>query len=105
MDIFKRKKQDDLSLKPGSIWATEPEPIVDYNSVMEYLTGLSPEDYTKIMQVSNVYRQSEYEACKILGVEFTPSTFIVQPEEPDMDIAFLEEEPKPKKTGKKNAKA
>jgi hypothetical protein len=72
---------------------------------MQYLTGLSPEDYTKMMQVSAIYRQSEFEACKILGVDFEPSTFIVQPDEPDMDIAFLDIEPKPKKASKRNAKA
>jgi hypothetical protein len=102
VDLFKRKKQHDLA--PGSIWAVEPEPVVDYNSVMEYLTGLSPEDYTKVMQVSAVYRQSEYEACKILNVEFAPSTFIVQPEEPELEIPFLEDEPKRKKVTK-NGKA
>lgn len=104
MDIFKRNKSNSLDNKPGSIWDIEPPTIVDYNSVIEYLTGLSPEDYTKICQVAAIYRQSEYEASKALGVENEPSTFIVQPEEEDISLPFLEDEPKPRKVAKRNDK-
>lgn len=100
MGLFGNKKSA-LDSKPGSIWSMQPEIISGYDAAMEYLTGLSAEDYTKVMQVSSVYRQSQYEACKILGVEFEPSTFITQPDE---EIAFLDIEPKVKKASKKNAK-
>lgn len=49
---------------------------VNYSTVLDYLVGLSGDDYTKICQVAAVYRQADYEACKVLGVENEPSTFI-----------------------------
>lgn len=102
MDLFKRKKQHDLA--PGSIWATQPEPVVDYNSVVDWLTGLSSEDYDKVFKVANIYRTAEIDAALALDVKVEPSTFIVQPEEPELEIPFLEDEPKHKKVTK-NGKA
>jgi len=95
------------------------EAAVDYNSALNWLTGLSDEDYKKVCTVAEIYRKAEREAAEALGVENTPTTFIKQPEQEeltpnalastilddeDADIAdildesnFLEDEPKTSK--------
>lgn len=108
----------------------EPEQVaVDYNGAMDYLIGLSDEDYKKVCTVAEIYRKSQQDAAEALGIENTPTTFINAPvtetiqtmdgkqypvngaaqpdDDEDSDIAaildeteFLETE-SPKKAGKK----
>ena len=89
-------------------------PAVDYNSVVDWLTGLSQEDYDKVGRVVSIYRKAQGEAAEVLGVPNEPSTFINPPEpaaDPDDDIAiaFLEDEApttsKPKKGRKVTVKS
>lgn len=83
---------------------------VDYNSVVDWLVGLSDEDYEKVNQVTVIYRAANKETCRVLGVEDKPSTFIIQPEEPateddGIEAAFLgDDEPEYIKTPTKKAK-
>lgn len=102
----------------------EPEAVaVDYNSALDWLTGLSDEDYKKVCTVTEIYRKAQQEAAEALGIENQPTTFITQPEveEPadetvnktileddeDGDIAAILDEPdfletdSPKKGSKK----
>lgn len=82
---------------------------LNYNNVLEWLVGLSGDDYAKVCQVAAIYRQSDFEACKVLDVEYQPTTFIHPPEpaehkEPSLiDDLLMDDEPseKPKKTTKK----
>lgn len=104
--LFGKKKS--LNADPGKIWAIDPEPVVDYNSVMEWLVGLSGADYTKVCQVAAINRQADFESCKVLGVECEPTTFIKPPEPvtqrmsiTNADPVFLEHELKPKKKAPK----
>ena len=100
MSLFKKRKDIDADI--GRMWATEPEIVVDYDSVLEYLVGLSGDDYTKICQVAAVYREADFQANKVLGLEVQPTTFITQPTEPETitgdEPEFLEmpEKAKPK---------
>lgn len=105
MSLFsKRKKVMPALISDEELDAT----CLNYNTVLEYLVGLSGDDYTKICQVAAVYRQADFEACKVLGVENEPTTFITPPEqetEPssvgDDFIDMLEETPKAKSKSKK----
>lgn len=98
--LLGKKKDTDADI--GKLWATEPETVVDYNSVLEYLVGLSGDDYTKICQVAAVYREADYQANKVLGLEVQPTTFISLPAEPENipsdepDFLEMPEKPKPK---------
>ena len=75
---------------------------INYENVLEWLVGLSGDDYTKVCQIAAVYRQADFEAAKVLGVDNEPVTFITPPTEPDtIDQAFLDMPEKPAKTSKK----
>lgn len=66
----KRKKEQSAQLSQ----VLEPEDPVNYNSVLDYLVGLSRQDYDKLLKVSNVYREANKTAAKILGVKDDPTT-------------------------------
>lgn len=95
--LFGKKKPNQAVL--GELWDIEPE-TVNYDSVMEWLVGLSDADYDKIVLTAPVYRNANNDAAKVLGKPNEPTTFIDPPQLLDDDSpAFLEDAPKPK--GKK----
>lgn len=102
MDLFKRKNKQVL---PPLMSDDEIISLTtNYNGVIDYLTGLSAEDYQKTIKVAEIYRKAEDEAAAALGVERKPTTFINPPEVPTLDKGswldepdFLEDEPKTKK--------
>lgn len=88
---------------------TRYEEAVNYNSVVDWLCGLSDEDYARTCEVAAIYRKANADAAKALGVEVEVSSFITEPEQPDtrteeereddflndeLETAFLEDEPK-----------
>ena len=100
---------------------SEPTSEVSYNSVLDYLVGLSDDDHDKIFKVSGIYRKANKQAAEVLGVEDEPvNTIGDQPEATtaapadDDDInddeldamlnsvtdepAFIEDEPKTKRS-------
>jgi len=104
MSLFSKKNR--LAAEPNKVWETEPEQVVNYNSVVEYLVGLSGDDYTKICQVAAIYRQSDHEAMQVLGLPSEPTTFITPPQpsettEPSLDDLLIADEPPKKKKAKK----
>lgn len=91
MEIFKRKKRE---LPP----LLGDKDLIDYHSVLEWLVGLSDEDYVKVMEVAGIHRKAYKDAAAVLGSPNEPSTFIEPPAEPETDEpAFLDHEPKSKK--------
>lgn len=116
MGLFNKKKTNVFDL------LDEPdiEPAVNYNTVLDYLVGLSRYDYDKILKVSGIYRTANKEAARVLGVKDEPSTAIkeqpapeqVEPsdmlQDPDDELAaafltddepdFIETPPKAKKS-------
>lgn len=121
MGLFNKK--DSLQKKPALLFDTEEQDFVrqeaGYNEVVDYLVGLSDEDYIKVCKVAEIYRKANAEALEALGIENQPTTFIQQPEpeEPEqsedeladnflddeLDNAFLEDID-PTKDGKRPAK-
>ena len=80
MNIFKRENK---VLPP--LWAEGElaEMSVNYDSVLEYLQGLSDKDYATITKIAGIYRKANDDAAKALGTQFEPSAFIMPPTEID----------------------
>lgn len=80
---------------------------VNYNTVLEWLVGLSDQDFDKVCKISTIYRQADKDAAQELEMPNEPVTFIHPPEpvsdEPNLlDDLLMDDEPseKPKKTNK-----
>ncbi len=113
MGLFGKDKRSNV---PEMVLDDE-QPIgeaANYNTVIDYLVGLSKEDYEKVGKVAVIYREANLEACAALGVDCEPTSFITapkaeMPEEDEVDemlddelaAAFLEDEPKPTKKKRK----
>jgi len=88
--------------KPGARaeavkWEDDP---ADFATAMDYITGLSEEEYSKFVEVSVVYRSTYKKAAEILGKENKPTTTIdckrqdyESAIDDDLAAAFLEDEP------------
>ena len=105
MGIFNNNKTKNA---PGALWPEagielEDDPI-NYNSVVDWLVGLTAGDYSKVLSVSGIYRKANNEACKALEIDCQPTAFInpPEPEEPadkttildsddELDMAFLDD--------------
>lgn len=94
----------------------KPENPVNYDSVLDYLAGLSEEDYKKITKVTGIYREANRKAATVLDVEDQPTSALVEPkpsedeidqaldsmlDEPDLATAFLEDDEQPEPAPKK----
>lgn len=71
MSLFKKSKD---GAKPVSQILVQQEDPVNYNSVLDYLVGLSKREYDKIIKVSVIYREANVAAAKVLGVKDEPTT-------------------------------
>lgn len=72
--------RDLLALKPGQSWQVpkilEPDDPVNYDSVLDWMLGLSESEYKLMRQVITIYRDADQKAAQALGVEVKPTTFI-----------------------------
>ena len=76
MGIFGKKKnkepQVDLINELG-----EPQEVpATYETTIEYLTGLSDEEYERVQKVASIYRKADKDACEALGKKYEPTTHI-----------------------------
>jgi hypothetical protein len=91
VDLFKRKHKQVL---PPLFTDDELTSLTtNYNGVIDFLTGLSDEDYKRTVEVAEIYRKAETEAAKALGIEKQPTAFINPPAEPEAPGSFLDDEP------------
>lgn len=99
MGLFGTKKKE---LQP-LITEADFDEVANYESALNFLVGLSGEDYDKVLGVAQVYRQADYEAHKILGKPSEPTTFINPPEPTAVDDEpeFIDSPEKPKGGKKK----
>lgn len=111
MGIFDRKKKSTLTELPAVL--TKEDDPVNYNSVLDYLVGLSRAEYDKLQKVSVIYRNANKDAAKILGVK-DEATVELQPPKPsdeEIDKAlddslagdFIDDDPEPPKPTKSQA--
>jgi len=106
-DFLKRREPKERMELPGIL---QPENPVNYNSVLDYMIGLSDKDYKKLTASAEVYRQANKQVAKIVGIKDEP-THALMPEkqsdeqieqdldnmlnEPDLATAFLEDDQPP----------
>lgn len=111
MELFKRK----LRTVPP-IWHTGDQPEFipaqpNFESVLEWLVGLSEDDYIKVTKVAEINRKAYADSQAALGEVPEPSTFIKEPMPPmvapgnflddddELSTAFIEDElPQPTKS-------
>lgn len=61
--------------KPVEIPAIlQPEDPVNYNSVLDWILGLSDKDYKTLLEVVTVYRDAGKKTAKLLKIEDKPTT-------------------------------
>lgn len=65
---------------------SQPENPVNYNSVLDYLVGLSAAEYTKMTTVTAIYREANEKVAEVLGVPDQPTTTLVTPKPTDEEI-------------------
>lgn len=95
MGLFgKDKKQHELPplFRDDELDGLAPEATVDFNGVVDYLVGLSDEDYKKLQNYVVVYRHAAKAGAEALGIENEPTTFINPPEAPTVaDSTFADD--------------
>lgn len=58
---------------PAAMQAEDP---VNYNSVLDYIVGLSDKDYKKMTASAEIYRDANKKVAKLLGIKDEPTTTI-----------------------------
>lgn len=102
MGLFGKKREFPPLLSDDST------PVINFNTVVEYLEGLSKSDLDKLLKVVNIYRNANKDVNKVLGIKDEPSVTIDKESlaeaelDSDDDIPFildddLVEKPKSKK--------
>lgn len=70
-------KRKEARSEPVSIPAAmQPEDPVNYNSVLDYVVGLSDRDYKKLTASAEIYRDANKKVAKLLGIKDEPTTAI-----------------------------
>lgn len=87
MGLFDKKTKELPPLMTAADF--EPIPAIDYNSALEYLVGLSDEDYKKVIKCAEINRKAYDDQCKVLGKANEPSTFINPPEMQVMEVTEI----------------
>lgn len=83
--LNKQKQPEPVEL-PESM---KPEDPVNYNSVLDYLVGLSKADYNKMTKSAEIYREANQKVAKVIGVKDEPTTTIAT--KPDITETDLDE--------------
>lgn len=104
LEFLKRREPKQVKLPE----LLNPENPVNYNSVLEYLIGLSPKEYEKINKISVIYRDANKQAAKLLGVKDEPTTALKADTQTDDEIEsdldqLLETDPADLKAAMENA--
>lgn len=64
----------------------QPEDPVNYNSVVDWLLGLSEKDYQTFLQIVQEWRKTQDVERKLLKVKFVPTTQLIVPEPTDQEV-------------------
>lgn len=83
-----KKKDRPVVVIPEAMKAEDP---VNYNSVLDYLVGLSDKDYKKMTGSVEIYRDANKKVAKLIGIKDEPTTSIstARPEVTDEDLDNL----------------
>lgn len=74
MGIFSKR----VKLPAEQLPMLQPEDPVNYNSVLDWLVGLSKTDYIKMTKSVDIYRDANAKVAKVIGVRDEPNTTIKQ---------------------------
>ena len=66
--LFGKRKKGAPELMPIPA-AFQPEDPVNYNSVLDYVVGLSDKDYKKLTASAEIYRDANKKVAKLLGIK------------------------------------
>lgn len=87
--LFSKRKKG--ASEPVSIPAAlQPEDPVNYNSVLDYVVGLSDKDYKKLTASAEIYREANKKVAKLLGIKDEPTTAI-NTDKPELGEEELDE--------------
>lgn len=106
----KKKAQSNSVMLPPLLQA---EDAVNYNSVLDWLLGLSDKDYKIMLEVVSIFRTANKSSAKLLKIKDQPTSQLIEPqqteaeEDADLDLmiesdsddltaALLADTPKPK---------
>lgn len=90
MAFWNKKKDSELSKLRSYYFTLGQKSALDYNKVRDWLVGLSDEDYQTMQKVARIYRKSDKDAAKALGIDLEPTTFISDPE-PDITDQLIDD--------------
>jgi hypothetical protein len=105
MRLFGKQKRE----LPPLITDEELFPSVNYDSVLDWLLGLSAKEYAQVLQVAGIHRKANDEAATVLGKPNEPTTQIDDPKDHlqtipplviDKDPTYFLDDEKPKPKGK-----
>lgn len=108
MSLFSNNKKE-LPALFSEAELSAPE-VANYESSLNYLIGLSDEEFDKVIKVADIHRKAYQDSAGVLGTPNEPTTFITPPAEPEPQGSFLDDdepafiddaELKPKKRNKK----
>lgn len=82
--LFGKRKKG--AIEPVTVPASmQPEDPVNYNSVLDYVVGLSDRDYKKLTASAEIYRDANKKVAKLLGIKDEPTTAISTEKPPVTD--------------------
>lgn len=91
MSLFGNKKTELPALFSEAELAESA--VGNYESSLNYLIGLSDEEFDKVIKVAGFHRKAYQESAGVLGTPNEPTTFITPPAEPEAPGSFLDDEP------------
>lgn len=81
--IFGKKREPQQVEIPAIM---QPEDPVNYNSVLDWLLGLSDKDYKTLQEVVTVYREAGKTTAKLLKIKDQPTTVLLPVAQSDEQV-------------------
>ena len=82
-EILKGKRTPQAVELPPIMQAQDP---VNYDSVLDWLLGLSDKDYKVMLEVVEVYRNANKTSAKLLKFKDQPTTQLIEPKPTDEEV-------------------
>lgn len=82
-EILKGKRTPQAVELPPIMQAQDP---VNYDSVLDWLLGLSDKDYKVMLEVVEVYRNANKTSAKLLKIKDQPTTQLIEPKPTDEEV-------------------
>lgn len=90
MKLFGKEKKE-LPALFSEAELMQPE-VANYESALNYLIGLSDEEFDKVIKVAGFHRKAYQESAAVLGTPNEATTFITPPEPAAAPTSFLDDD-------------